>query len=121
MLLYRAYQRITIIHDTELVILKFHKTVALLSLVYGSELWMTAKRMESRIQGQEMKFLGRVKVRRVVVGMEYKTKIFRKNYKFVTLYNRTEANGMNAERDYRSKLIRYKPSGRRTIGSPRKR
>lgn len=110
--------------DTQL---KFYKTIAVPTLTYGSEIWTTTRKQESRIQAQEMKFLRRVKgctkrdrFRNTDIRHELNVnsindviKEYRKNWK-------EHLDRMDDNRLPR-KAMKYKCKGRRSVGRPRKR
>ena len=111
-------------NDTQI---KFYKTMAVPTITYGSEVWVTSKKQEQRIQTQEMKFLRRVKgctrldrirnedIRRElnVDSLNDLVKDLRKDWK--EHVDRMELNRIP------SKALRYRCQGKRDVGRPLKR
>lgn len=106
---------------------KFYKTIAVPTMLYGCECWILTERQRSRIQAQEMKFLRRVKgctrhdrIRNDEVRKELK--IFNINER-IDFYRRKWNNHLERMKPERLplKAKRYKCLGRRSVGRPRKR
>jgi hypothetical protein len=105
--------------------LKFYKTMAIPALMYGSEIWVPTKKVQTRIQSTEMNFVR-------------KTKAYTKLDQITNEMIRTELNIYPVNdtiEQYRNdwfqhimqdtrllkRALKYRPSGKRDRGRPKKR
>ena len=107
--------------------LKFYKTVAVPTLMHGSESWVTNTKHKQIIQTAEMKFLRSVK--RCSRLDRIRNENIREELKIYNLNERIEENREKwkehlnrMENERIPKIIRgYRPKGKRSLGRPRKR
>ena len=106
---------------------KCYKYVARPTLLYGSETWVTAKRVMSRLEAAEMRFLGSVKgctrldkmrgefIRKelLIPGIQDVRTKYKQNW--INHLQRIDNNTLPKH------ALNYKPRGRRDRGRPRKR
>lgn len=107
--------------------LKFYKTMAIPTLLYGSECWVLKQREMSRIQASEMKFLRAVKG--CTKADHERNQDIRKELRVVSVLDQIQ----NYKRNWTQHLYRmdkqrlpqkawkYRPLGKRDPGRPRKR
>jgi len=107
--------------DTQM---KFYKGVARLSLLYGSETWVTTKRDVTRLEAAEMRFL------RSVTGYtrldKIRSDVIRKELEISGIQDVRQQNWINHLQGMDNTrlpkhALNYKPRGRRDRGRPRKR
>jgi hypothetical protein len=106
--------------------LKLYKTMAVPSVIYGSETWVDLKRNKSRIQSAEMRFLRRVKG--CTLRDQIRNDDIRRELDIFSLNRKIEDNKRNwIDHVYRmpdSRIVKqaidYMPQGRRDQGRPRK-
>jgi len=107
--------------------MKFYEVVARPSLLYGSETWVTTKRVMTGLEAAEMRFLRSVtgytrldKIRSEVMRKELKisgVQDVRLKYKQNWINHLERIDNTRLPKD----ALNYKPRGRRDRGRPRKR
>lgn len=107
--------------------LKFYKTVAVPTLIYGSETWPLTKQEERKIEAAEMRFLRRVagvtlRDQKRSEDIRNELNIFRLNDKIKTnKYNWFQHVTRMDENRFPKQMLNYKPLGHRNIGRPKQR
>jgi hypothetical protein len=106
--------------------LKFYKTVAVPALMYGCEIWVPTKKVQTRIQSTEMNFLrktkGCTKLDHITNEMmRTELNIYPVN-DTIEQYRNNWLQHINRMQDTKlpKRALRYRPSGRRNIGRPKK-
>ena len=104
--------------------MKFYKIIARLTLLYGSETWVTTKRDMTRLEAVEMRFLRSVNTKLDKIRSE----LIRKELEISGIQDFRSKHKQNwnnhLERMDNTRLpkhaLNYKPRGRRDRGRPRK-
>jgi len=106
--------------------IKLYKTMAVPSLMFGSETWVDTKRNQSKIQSAEIKFLRRVKgctildqirnddIREELTIFNLNLKIRENKRNWMDHIERMDGSVVKA-------AVHYQPQGRRVVGRPYKR
>jgi len=107
--------------------LKFYKTMATPTLLYGCESWVITQRDNSRIQASEMRFLRKVQGisrldRHRNEDVREKLNIYSINDKIKEYRTKWKQHINRMDEDRLTKqVLHYKPRGRRSVGRPKKR
>ena len=107
--------------------IKFYNTIAVPTLLYGSENWIHTRKMDSRIQAAEMRFLRNVfgctrldrirntDIRSFLSVTPLNEKIIQNRRNWCSHLNRMPSGRIPLE------AYNYRPTGKREVGRPRKR
>jgi hypothetical protein len=107
--------------------IKFYKVMAVPTILYGSEVWVTKERQLSRVQAAEMRYLRSVKgctredhIRNEDIRRELRVAPLCEVIKNNKENWRSHVTRMQDGR-YPKEILNYRPTGKRSIGRPRKR